>query len=57
MQTVRAFPLRVGVGEVRADVAEARGAEKRVAERVGEHVAIGVADRTFVERDFERRRS
>jgi hypothetical protein len=50
-KAVRAFPLGIGVWKVRADVAEASGAKKRIAKRVGEDVAIGVADGAFIERD------
>ena len=38
---------------MRADVAESRGAEQRVAKRVGYNVAIGMADGAFVEWDFD----
>ena len=33
----------VGVGEVHADVAQARRAEQRVHHRVGQHIGVGVA--------------
>jgi len=33
-EAVRALPLRVGVGEMRSDVSERRGAQQGVAERV-----------------------
>src|SRR5580704_1846833 len=50
-EAIRAFPLWIGVGNVGADVAEAAGAEQRVAKRMSEHIAIGVADGAFIERD------
>src|SRR5580658_9194278 len=52
-QAGRPLPLRIGVREVRADVAQIRGAKKRIAERVAQHVAIGVALGAFVERNFD----
>ena len=42
-ERVGVLPLRLGVGEVRADVAQACGAEQRVDHRVREHVGVGVA--------------
>jgi len=53
LQAVGALPLGVGVRKMRADVAKARGAEQRVAERVGDHIAVGVAYRPFIEGDFD----
>src|ERR1700751_3662442 len=50
-QAVRAFPLGIGVGEMRADIAERGGSKQRVANRVGENITIGMTDRTFVEGD------
>ena len=41
-ERVGAAPALVGVGEVLADVAEARGAEQRVDHGVREHVGVGV---------------
>jgi len=52
-ETVGAFPLGIGVGEMRADVAEARGTEQGVAKSVSEDVAIGMTNRTFVEGDLD----
>ena len=48
-----ALPFRIGIREMRADVAEARRAEQRVAKRVAQHIAIGMAHRAFVERNFD----
>ena len=48
LHAVGIFPVRIGVGKVRADVAESSGTEKRIAERVGNYVAIGVAGGSFV---------
>src|SRR5260221_4793856 len=53
LQAVRALPLGIGVREMRADVAKPSGAQQRVAERVGDHVPVGVADGALVERDFD----
>ena len=39
----RAFPARIGVGEMLADVAVADGAEQRVGQRVQRHVGVGMA--------------
>jgi hypothetical protein len=50
-QAVRAFPLGIGVGEMRADIAERGGSKQRVANRVGENITIGMTDWTFVEGD------
>src|SRR5205807_10401063 len=52
-QAVRAFPFRIAVREMCADVAESRRAEQSVAERVGEHVAVGMADGPLVERQLD----
>src|SRR5262249_46997694 len=52
-QAVRALPLRIGVREVCADVAESRGAKQRVAERVSEHVSIGMTHWAFFERELD----
>src|SRR2546429_4908060 len=52
-QAVRAFPFRIAVREMWADVAESRRAEQSVAERVGEHVAVGMADGPLVERQLD----
>jgi hypothetical protein len=51
-QAGRVFPSRIGVGKMRADVAQSRGAQERVAERVRQRIAIGVADWTFRKREF-----
>jgi hypothetical protein len=48
-QTIRAFPPGIGVGEMRADVAEARSPEQRIAHRVSKDVAVRVADGPFIE--------
>ena len=45
------LPARVGIGKARAEIPERRGAEQRIGERVREHVAVGVAERTALERD------
>src|SRR5579864_462998 len=53
LQAIGALPLGIGVGEMRADVAQSCRAQERVAECVGNYVAVGMADGTFVERDFD----
>ena len=40
---VGALPARIGVREVRAEVAQRERAEERVADRVQQHVGIGMA--------------
>ena len=47
----RALPARIGVRKMKADVAQARGAENRVGHRVADDVGIGVAERAAVRRD------
>src|SRR5260221_14739965 len=53
LQAVRALPLGIGVREMCADVAKPSGAQQRVAERVRDYIAIGMAYGAFVERDFD----
>ena len=48
-QAVGALPLGIGVGEMLADVAESRGAKESVAEGVGDHITIRMANRPLVE--------
>src|ERR1700735_3055505 len=48
-----ALPLRVPIGEMRADIAEAPRAKQSVAKGVTEHVAIGMPHRPFFERNFD----
>ena len=52
-QTVRAFPLRVGVRKVRANVAEAGRAEKRIAQSVRQNIAVRMANRSLIERHVD----
>ncbi len=42
LDRVRPPPALVGVGEVLADVAHARGPQQRVGDGVGQHVGVGV---------------
>jgi len=42
---------RIGVGKVRSDVAEARGTEQRVSDRVQQHVGVRMAEETLLERN------
>ena len=46
------FVLRVGIREMAADVAQAGGAEQRVADGVRERVAVRVSRQAFVERNL-----
>jgi hypothetical protein len=48
-EAVRALPLRIGVGEMRANVAEPGGSEECIAQSVGQNITIGMADRAFIE--------
>src|SRR5450432_1470365 len=50
---VSALPLRIGIGEVRSDVAEASGAKESVAQGVSQNIAVGMTDRAFVERKLD----
>ena len=43
LQRIDAFPLRIGVGKMLADIAEAGGAEERIGDRVGDRVGVAVA--------------
>ena len=52
-EAVGAFPLGIVIRKMRADVAQASSAEKSVAECVSKDVAIGMADGTLVEWDFD----
>lgn len=45
------LPTRRRVGEMPPDVAEGGRPQQGVTDGVGEHVAIGMADRTFLKRD------
>lgn len=45
---VCATPLRVGIGKVLTDVAQARGTQQRITQGVQQHVAIGVRDHTMI---------
>src|SRR5713101_2542367 len=52
-QARRALPFRIGVREMRADVAETGSSQQRVAQRVAQDVAIGMSDRAFVKWHFD----
>ena len=45
--------LRVGVGEVAADVAQRRGAEQRVGDGVAQRIGIRVAEQAVAVRDLD----
>src|SRR5260370_21669782 len=47
------LPFRIGIREMRADVAQASRAEQRVANRVCQRIAVGVSHGSFVERNFD----
>ena len=53
LAAVDALELGIGVGKVLADVAEAGGAEQRVADRVQQHVGVGMAVEPFLMRDVD----
>src|SRR5260370_38459376 len=52
-QARSAFPLRIRVRKMRADVAEPGSSQQRVAQGVAQDVAIGMSDRAFVERHMD----
>ena len=52
-QAMHIFPTRIRVREMRADIAEPRGTENRVADSMRQRVSIGMADRSFFERNFD----
>src|SRR5579859_1421833 len=52
-EAVRAFPLRVGVGKMRADVAEPCRTQQRIAKRVSEHVTVGMTHRALIKRQLD----
>src|SRR5437879_1887331 len=52
-QAVRIFPFWVRVREMRSNITETRRAQERVADGVCQGVAIGMAHRAFLERDFD----
>lgn len=52
-QAVRAFPLRIRIRKQLADIAEPSRAKQRIAYRVSENVAVGMANRAFVKRKFD----
>ena len=52
-QRIGALELRVGVGEVVADVAERGGAEQRIGDRMAERIGIGVAGQAVRVRDLD----
>jgi len=51
LDTRRAFPLRIGVGKMPADVAGAGGAQNRVGNGVTDRVGVGMSRETALERD------
>src|SRR5580704_7753784 len=52
-QAVRTLPFRIGVGKVRANVAQPGSAEQRITESMRQNVAVGVSDRSFVKRECD----
>ena len=52
-QAVGALPLWIVVWKMRANVTQPGSAKQRIAKRMGEHVAIGMPDGSFVKRDFD----
>ena len=51
VKAVRTFPLGIAIRKMRADIAEARGAEKRIAQGMSEDVAIGMPNGSLAERN------
>ena len=51
MQAAGAFPARVGIGEMHADIAERDGPEQSVGDGVGQHIGVRVAFQSEVARD------
>ena len=51
-QAVRALERGVGIREVRADIAEARGPEQRIANCMQKHVGIAMAQQALLVRDI-----
>ncbi len=51
-KAMRTFPLRIRVREMRANITEARSAQKCIADGVCQRVSIRMTDRAFFERDF-----
>ena len=52
-QAGSALPFRVGIWEMRADVAESGRAEQRVADRVCQRIAIGVSHGAQMKWEFD----
>src|SRR5687768_3752184 len=50
---VDALVTRIAVGEMRTDIAQRRGAEQRVAQRMDQHVGVGVPGQSLVVRDLD----
>jgi hypothetical protein len=51
-ETVRALPTWVRIREMRANIAEACCAQKRITNRVRECISVGVSDRSLIEGDL-----
>jgi hypothetical protein len=51
-QAMSIFPARIGIRKMRANIAQPRRPQERVADRVRQRVSIGMADRPFFERDL-----
>ena len=52
LQAVGALEGRVGIREVRADIAEARGTQQGIANRMQQHVGIAMAQEALLVRDI-----
>ena len=50
LQTVGVFVSRIRIGKQEPDIAQGCGAQKRVGNRVGQHIAIGVGHKSFIGR-------
>ena len=50
---IRAFPARIGIRKVHSDIAERRGAEKRVHHGVDENVGVAMPKKTLFKWNFD----
>ena len=53
LQACRAFPFRVGIRKMRADIAKTTRTKDRIAKSVTEHITIRMSHGAFVERNFD----
>ena len=53
LQAVSAFPLCIGIREMRANITQPRRAKKRVTKRMRHHIPVRMSLRPFIKRHFE----